>query len=144
MATLFLGLPNCHRAMMWTPISSSRPCGSALLRPLLLLRTCDTLLLGSCCLAGTRRARDANSSVSFSSFAATCARRVRTIKLWFNANWSPINNGLRRDPTYLVWTKEDPAYRHVQISGEPAVAKAGRHKKDAKVQPFSSTRSQSL
>ena len=66
------------------------------------------------------------------------------LKLWFNANWSPIDNGLRRDPTYLVWTKEDPAYRHVQISGEPAVAKAGRHKKDAKVQPFSRNRSQSL
>ena len=25
---------------------------------------------------------------------------------------------------------DDPAYRHVQVDGEPAVAKAGRHKKD--------------
>jgi len=49
---------------------------------------------------------------------------------WFSANWSPVHNQLRRDPTYTVWAKDHPAYRHVQVDGEPAVAKAGRHKKD--------------
>jgi len=49
---------------------------------------------------------------------------------WFNANWSPVENQLRRDATYLAWVEDDPAYRHVQVDGEPAVAKAGRHKKD--------------
>ena len=58
---------------------------------------------------------------------------------WFNANWSPVENQLRRDPTYLAWAADDPAYRHVQVDGEPAVAKVGRHKKDKQVratQPF--------
>ncbi len=60
---------------------------------------------------------------------------------WFNANWSPVENQLRRDPTYLAWAADDPAYRHVQVHGEPAVAKVGRHKKDKQVratQPFRS------
>jgi hypothetical protein len=63
------------------------------------------------------------------------------LKLWFNANWSPVHNGLRRDPTYLAWAADDPAYRHVQVHGEPAVAEGGRHKKDKQVratQPFRS------
>ncbi len=49
-----------------------------------------------------------------------------------NANWSPVENQLRRDKAYLAWVEDDPAYRHVQVHGEPAVtvAKAGRHKKD--------------
>ncbi len=51
-------------------------------------------------------------------------------KLWFDANWSPVENQLRRDPTCLAWFEDDPAYRHVQVHGEHAVAKAGRHKKD--------------
>ena len=58
---------------------------------------------------------------------------------WFNANWSPVENQLRRDPTYLAWAADDPAYRHVQVDGEPAVAKVGRQKKDKQVratQPF--------
>ena len=49
---------------------------------------------------------------------------------WFNANWSPVENQLRRDKAYQAWVVDDPAYRHVQVDGEPAVAKAGRHKKD--------------
>ena len=48
---------------------------------------------------------------------------------WFNASWSPVENQLRRDKDYLVWVEDDPAYSHVQVHGEPAVAKAGRHKK---------------
>ena len=47
------------------------------------------------------------------------------LKLWFNANWSPVENQLRKDPTYLAWTAEDPAYRHVQAYGAPAVARIG-------------------
>jgi hypothetical protein len=52
---------------------------------------------------------------------------------WFSANWSPVDNQLRRDPTYTMWAKGDPAYRHVQVDGEPAVAKMGRQKKDNQV-----------
>ena len=55
------------------------------------------------------------------------------LKLWFNANWSPVLDQLRRNPTYKAWAEEDPAYRHVQVSGAPAVATAGRHKKDTEV-----------
>ena len=55
------------------------------------------------------------------------------LKAWFDANWSPVENQLRRDQTYLAWSEEDPAYRHVQVAGEPAVAKPGRHKKDKQV-----------
>ena len=36
---------------------------------------------------------------------------------WFNANWSPVENQLRRDATYLAWVEDDPAYRHVQVNG---------------------------
>ena len=55
------------------------------------------------------------------------------LKLWFDANWSPIDYQLRRNQPYLAWSEEDPAYRHVQVFGEPAVAKAVRHKKDKQV-----------
>ena len=64
---------------------------------------------------------------------------LHSLNQWFNANWSPVENQLRRDPTYLAWAADDPAYRHVQVDGEPAVAKVGRHKKDKQVratQPF--------
>ena len=55
------------------------------------------------------------------------------LNLWFNANWTPVLDQLRRNPTYKAWAEEDPAYRHVQVSGAPAVATAGRHKKDTEV-----------
>ena len=55
------------------------------------------------------------------------------LKLWFDATWSPVENGLRRNQAYLAWSEDDPAYRHVQVSGEPAVDKGGRHKKDKQV-----------
>ena len=58
---------------------------------------------------------------------------LHNLNVWFDANWSPVENQLRRDQTYLAWSEEDPAYRHVQVAGEPAVAKAGRHKKDKQV-----------
>ena len=53
---------------------------------------------------------------------------------WFNANWSPVENQLRRDATYLAWVADDPEYRHVQVDGTPAIAKAGPIKKDKQVQ----------
>ena len=61
------------------------------------------------------------------------SKDLHNLKAWFDANWSPVENQLRRDQTYLAWSEEDPAYRHVQVAGEPAVAKAGRHKKDKQV-----------
>ena len=55
---------------------------------------------------------------------------AHNLNLWFSANWSPVENQLRRDATYQAWIQDDPAYRHVQVDGTPAVARAGRHKKD--------------
>ena len=52
---------------------------------------------------------------------------------WFGANWSPVDGQLRTDTTYLAWAKDDPAYRHVQVDGNPALARPGRPKKDEKV-----------
>ncbi len=52
------------------------------------------------------------------------------LKLWFDANWSPVENQLRWNTTYQAWVQDDPADRHVQVDGTPAVARAGRHKKD--------------
>ncbi len=49
---------------------------------------------------------------------------------WFNANWSPVQDQLRRNAIYLAWVHDDPAYIHVQVHGTPAVARAGRHKLD--------------
>ena len=31
------------------------------------------------------------------------------LNLWFAANWSPVQNGLRRDSAYMEWAKGDPA-----------------------------------
>ncbi len=33
------------------------------------------------------------------------------LNLWFDANWSPVENQLRRDATYKAWAQDDPAYR---------------------------------
>jgi hypothetical protein len=54
------------------------------------------------------------------------------LNLWFTANWNPVLQQLRRDQTYKAWARKDPEYRHVQVSGEPAVAKAGRIKEGNK------------
>jgi hypothetical protein len=58
------------------------------------------------------------------------AKDRANLNLWFDANWSPVQNGLRKDPAYMEWAKGDPAYRHVQVFGTPGVAKAGRKRKD--------------
>ena len=55
------------------------------------------------------------------------------LDIWFNANWSPVVGKLGTDTTYREWALEDPAYRHVQVSGVPAIAKAGRRKKSTEV-----------
>ena len=56
------------------------------------------------------------------------------LKNWFDAHWSPVENQLRRDATYLAWVEDDPEYRQVQVDGTPAIAKAGPIKKDKQVQ----------
>ena len=48
---------------------------------------------------------------------------------WFKANWSPVDGQLGRNDNYITWSQQDPAYRHVQVRGEPAVAKRGPGKK---------------
>ena len=47
---------------------------------------------------------------------------------WFQANWSPVDGQLGRNDAYRDWSRQDPAYRHVQVSGEPAVATRGPNK----------------
>jgi hypothetical protein len=56
-----------------------------------------------------------------------------SLQSWFDANWIPVENQLRRDATYQAWVQDNPAYRHVQVDGTPAVARAGRHKKQKQV-----------
>ncbi len=55
------------------------------------------------------------------------------LNLWFNAIWSPVENQLRRDANFQAWVIDDPDYRHVQVDGTPALARAGRQMKDDKV-----------
>ena len=55
------------------------------------------------------------------------------VNRWIPADWIPVENQLRRDPTYKTWSEFNPAFRHVQVSGEPAVARSGPNKKDRKV-----------
>ena len=47
---------------------------------------------------------------------------------WFQANWSPVDGQLGRNDAYREWSQQDPAYRHVQVFGEPAVATRGPNK----------------
>ena len=48
---------------------------------------------------------------------------------WFAAEWSPVDGPLGRHQPYRDWSRQDPAYWHVQVSGEPAVAERGSGKK---------------
>ena len=47
---------------------------------------------------------------------------------WFTAEWSPVDGQLGRNDAYREWSQQDPAYRHVQVFGEPAVATRGPNK----------------
>ena len=55
------------------------------------------------------------------------------VNRWIPADWIPVENQLRWDPTYKTWSQFDPGYRHVQVYGEPAIAQRGPNKKDKKV-----------
>ena len=55
------------------------------------------------------------------------------VNRWIPADWIPVENQLRRDPTYKRWSEFTPAFQHVQVYGEPAVARGGPNKKDGKV-----------
>ena len=48
---------------------------------------------------------------------------------WFEANWSPVDGQLVRNAEYRQWSQMDPAYRHAQVHGEPAVATRGPGRK---------------
>ena len=48
---------------------------------------------------------------------------------WLQARWSPVDNQLVRNNTYREWSRMDPAYRHAQVHGEPAVATRGPGRK---------------
>jgi hypothetical protein len=54
---------------------------------------------------------------------------------WFQATWSPIDGQLVRNDAYRDWSRPDPAYRHAQVHGEPAVATRGPGKKKVCVRP---------
>ena len=44
---------------------------------------------------------------------------------WLAAEWSPVDGQLGRHQPYRDWSRQDPAYWHVQVFGEPAVAERG-------------------
>ncbi len=44
---------------------------------------------------------------------------------WFAAEWSPVDGPMGRHQPYRDWSRQDPAYWHVQVFGEPAVAERG-------------------
>ena len=44
---------------------------------------------------------------------------------WLQANWSPVDGQLVRNDAYRQWSRLDPAYRHAQVHGKPAVATRG-------------------
>ena len=48
---------------------------------------------------------------------------------WFEANWSPVDGPLVRNNDYRQWSQMDPAYRHAQVYGKPAVATRGLGRK---------------
>jgi hypothetical protein len=48
---------------------------------------------------------------------------------WFEANWSPVDGQLVRNDDYRQWSQMDPAYRHAQVYGKPAVATRGPGRK---------------
>ena len=47
---------------------------------------------------------------------------------WFAAEWSPVDGPLGRHQPYRDWSRQDPAYWHVQVFGEPALAEHGAGK----------------
>ena len=47
----------------------------------------------------------------------------------FEANWSPVDGQLVRNDDYRQWSHMNPAYRHAQVHGEPAVATRGPGRK---------------
>ena len=57
------------------------------------------------------------------------------LKRWFPADWCPVKKQLRWDSTCKTWSEFIQEFRHVQESGEPAVAnlKCGQNEKDRKV-----------
>ena len=55
---------------------------------------------------------------------------------WFQATWSPVDGQLGRTAEYREWSRQDPAYRHVHVSGKPAVATRGPGKRKVCVRPY--------
>jgi hypothetical protein len=56
---------------------------------------------------------------------------------WFRAHWSPVDGQLVRNDAYREWSRLDPAYRHAQVHGTPAVATRGPGRKKVCVRSFS-------
>jgi hypothetical protein len=54
---------------------------------------------------------------------------------WLQANWSPVDGQLVRNDAYREWSRLDPAYRHAQVHGKPAVATRGPGRKKVCVRP---------
>ncbi len=54
-----------------------------------------------------------------------CSIDSENLNLWFNANWSPVENQLRRDATYQAWVIDDPDHRYVQVDGTPCPRQSG-------------------
>ena len=54
---------------------------------------------------------------------------------WLPANWSAVDGQLVRNDAYRQWSRLDPAYRHAQVHGMPAVATRGPGKTKVCVRP---------
>jgi hypothetical protein len=44
---------------------------------------------------------------------------------WFQATWSPVGGQLGRSDEYCKWSRQDPEFHRVKVSGEPALATRG-------------------
>jgi hypothetical protein len=58
-----------------------------------------------------------------------CAVDSDNMLRWFQATWIPVDGQLGRSAEYREWSRLDPAYRHAQVHGKPAVATRGPGRK---------------
>ena len=70
-------------------------------------------------------------------FQSAPADKIESSNLlrWFTAEWIPVDGQLGRDKAYREWSRQDPAYQHVHVCGNPAVAERGPAKIQVCVRP---------
>ena len=70
-------------------------------------------------------------------FQSMPANKIESSNLlrWFTAEWTPVDGQLGRNKAYREWSRQDPAYQHVHVCGNPAVAERGPGKRKVCVRP---------